>query len=441
MRRIRKAAICAVGVAALSLPACRDARGGEPTRENYLQLASEMDAGLRTLLAAWYPRCIDREAGGFHERFARDWTRRPDTGKFLVYQARMTWVAAEAATYAPELRDEYAAYARHGLRFLLDVMRDAKHGGVHFRVGPRGEAPAGEEKHAYGISFAIYAGAAVYRHLGDEAGLRLARKTFRWLDRHAHDAANGGYFESLAADGRPELEHPGWKLDAIGTLRGYKSMNSHIHLLEAFTELYRAAPEPLLRARLEELLSIVRDRIAVDPGCLNLFFTPSWRPVPAHDSFGHDIETGYLLIEAAEALGRPEDPATWGVARKLVDHALRWGFDTRYGGFFEKGEAFAPAHDTSKVWWTQAEGLNVLLLMHERYGKETERYHEAFRKQWDFIKKHVIDPRYPGWFGHVSREGELLGAGDKASPWKAAYHNGRALMNCVRRLRELAAEE
>jgi len=320
-------------------------------------------------------------------------------------------------------------------------MRDKEHGGVHFRLGPKGEIEGGleAEKHAYGLSFAIYAGAGAYEATRDPEALALAKDTFLWLDRHAHDDAHRGYHESLSRDGRPFAPGAERRLDGIGTLRGYKSMNSHIHLLEAFTALYRVWPDPGVRRRLEEVLRLVRDTIAVEPGCLNLFFTRDWRPVPAHDSFGHDIETAFLLVEAAAALGIPEDPATWRMARQLVDHALEWGFDHEYGGFYDKGEAFAPAHDMTKIWWTQAEGLNALVLMEERYGRETSRYLDALRKEWRFILQKQVDARHGGWYGAVSREGKPPESGDKANSWQEAYHNVRALMTTVRTLRKLGA--
>ena len=169
-------------------------------------------------------------------------------------------------------------------------------------------------------------------------------------------------------------------------------MNSHIHLLEAITALSRVWPDPLVQTRLREVFLIVRDKIAVEPGCLNLFFTPDWRAVPDYDSFGHDVETAYLLLEAAAALKEADDPKTLMVARSLVDHALQWGWDERLGGFYDKGAAFAPAYGREKVWWTQAEGLNALLLMHEHFGGQTRRYFDAFLKQWDFIVNYQVDP-------------------------------------------------
>ncbi|MBN1421757.1 MAG: AGE family epimerase/isomerase [Planctomycetes bacterium] len=417
-----------------------------PDAAAYARLVRRLDAHLREgVLATWYPRCVDTAKGGFRERFARDWTPLADGDRFLVYQARMTWTAAAAILYDPKLAQAYRPIALHGLRYLDGAFRDREKGGLFFRIGEDGARAEdlSAEKHAYGISFAIYAAAAVHAATKEPRARALAIETFRWLDAHAHDAENGGYFEALARDGTPIRTSPrggseDTTRDGIGTPHGYKSMNTHIHLLEAFTALHEIDPDPLVRDRLEELLRIVRDTIAVDPGCLNYYFTPDWRAVPMHDSFGHDIETAFLLVEATEALGRPDDPATWRMARKIVDHALAWGWDEKNGGFFEGGQAFAPAHDRKKIWWTQAEGLNALLLMHQRFGEETDRYWRAFARQLRFIWEHQIDHEHGDWFGDLSEDGTLLGNGDKASPWKAAYHNGRALMATIERLGALA---
>jgi mannobiose 2-epimerase len=349
----------------------------------------------------------------------------------------MTWTAAAFARYSPEHRDEFATYARHGIEFLDRVMKDKEFGGLHWVLDSKGrlDPSRGDEKHAYGIAFAIYAASTVADVTGDERALALARDTFDWLDRHAHDAKHGGYFEALRRDGSPIL---GWadgtpvarRADRLGIYYGYKTMNVHIHLLEAVTALSRVDRRATVKERLRELHGIVRDKIAVAPGALNLYLTPDWRAVPAHDSFGHDVETAYLLVEAAEALGIPDDPRTWETARSLVDHALDWGWDEEHGGFYDKGDAFgSPAWDRKKVWWTEAEGLNALLVMDRKFGKRDDRYARAFRKQWDFIEKHMIDPRHGGWFAETTREGSLIGDGAKANPWKANYHTSRALMS------------
>ncbi len=385
----------------------------------------------------WYPRVVERKRGGFHQTFVRDWSRLPDQNSFLVYQARVTWTAAAFARYSPAHRERFASYARFGITFLDEVMRDKEFGGFHWMLDPRGrlDPGLGDEKHAYGISFVIYAAATAREVTGDDLALKVARDAFDWLDQHAHDAKHGGYFEALRRDGTPITA---WtdgapiarRTDRLGIYYGYKTMNVHIHLLEALTALSRVDRRPVVTERLRELLGVVRDKIAVEPGALNLYLTPDWRALPAHDSFGHDVETAYLLVEAAEALGMPDDVRTWAVARSLVNHALDWGWDDELGGFYDKGESFGnPAWDRKKVWWTEAEGWNALLVMDRKFGRQTDRYRTAFRKQWNFIEKHLLDPVHGGWFAETTRDGQLIGDGAKANPWKANYHTSRAMMN------------
>ena len=159
-------------------------------------------------------------------------------------------------------------------------------------------------------------------------------------------------------------------------------MNTHIHLLESFTELYQSWKDETLRQRIEELLTIIRDRISAAPGAMSLYFTNEWVALPGHDSYGHDVEAAYLMLEAEEVLGRGKQPATERMARLLVDHALAYGWDQSLGGFFREGTTHGPPEDRRKEWWAQAEGLNALLLMHEKYGQSTDTYFRAFRRQW-----------------------------------------------------------
>jgi cellobiose epimerase len=421
----------------------RDAARGP---KDWSVLKRKIDGLLRgELTEHWYPHAVDRQRGGFHQSMGRDWSLEPDDNAFLVYQARMTWTAAAFAEYSPRHHDEFVQYARHGIDFLNSVMRDKEQGGFHWIVDASGRVSPrlGDEKHVYGTAFAVYAASKARAVTGDELALKVARDAFDWLEQHAHDARHGGYFEAIRRDGTPIVA---WDQDAplfrrtdrVGVYYGFKSMNAHIHLLEALTELSKVDDRPIVRERLSETFSLVRDRIAVEPGALNLYLTRDWRAVPAHDSFGHDVETAYLLIEASEALKRADDPQTWKVARLLVDHALEWGWDDEHGGFYDKGESFGgEAFDRKKVWWTQAEGLNALLLMHVKYKGSTDRYEKAFMKQWTFIEKHMIDPVHGGWYAETTREGKLLGDGAKASQWKADYHTSRALINVATMLEKM----
>ena len=408
----------------------------------YRQLAGEVEASFkRDILEAWFPRSID-PAGGFHDMFDRQWNKLPSNGKFIVFQARMTWVSAQIAMRNPERREEFLGYVRHGMRCLNNLW-DKEDGGFFFGLDASGQPGRfGQEKHIYGIAFGMYAAAAAYEATHDREALDLAMRTFRWMEERAHDPKYGGYHEIFTREGKvipaPQRPVPGKAQFPGGHFfYGYKSMNAHIHILEALSELNRVSKDPLVKQRTAEVHAIVRDKIAVPPGCLNLFFTPDWRAVPDHDSFGHDIETAFLLIEAAESLGMPNDPATLRMSRMLVDHTLDWGFDPQ-GGLNEAGLAFGPPSDKRKIWWSQVEALNALLLMHERFGHETDQYWKNFQQQWRFIRANLIDSEHPGLFGQANPE---PGGMNKASQWKAAYHDGRSLMLVAERLRKLAEKQ
>lgn len=413
-------------------------------------LAAELRRSWREdLLAPWYPRAVDHERGGFLSRFDANWNPVGQQDKMIVAQARHVWTNARAAQFFGD--SAYRANARHGFHFLRDAMWDRERGGFFWLVArdgtPRAEADGRIVKQAYGNAFAIYALAAYYDATRDMAALRLAQDTFRWLEAHAHDPEHGGYFNHLERDGTPM--RAGFRGDPP------KDQNSSIHLLEAFAELYQVWPDSLLRARTEEMLALIRDRIRVEPGYLTLFHRADWTPVSWRDSseearqadryfhdhvsFGHDIETAYLVFEASHVLGRRDDVATRRAAKGMVDHALRFGWDARAGGFVEAGYYYKdrPGHtlaDSTKNWWAQAEGLNTLLLMAELYPVDPMRYADRFREQWAYVKAHLIDHARGGWYaGGLDRQPQLREA-DKGHIWKATYHESRAYLNVIRRL-------
>ncbi len=430
----------------VTLSLAPEVRAEAPRPDEIAAIRRKIDDLLdKELTHGWYPRTVDKEQGGFHQNLARDWSLRPDSNRFLVYQARMTWTAAAYAEYSPARREEFLGYAQHGIDYLDRVMRDGSDDGFHWILDAKGhlDPGLGDEKHVYGTAFVLYAASKVHQVKPDDRALKVARDAFDWLEAHAHDATHGGYFEALKRDGTPivawsETDPLAKRVDRLGVYYGFKSMNSHIHLLEALAEASKVDSRPIVRQRLAEVHAIVRDRIAAEPGALNLYLTRDWQATPAHDSFGHDIETAFLLVDAAEALKIPDDPKTWHMARRLIDHALDWGWDQENGGFYYKGEAFAgEAFDTHKDWWTQAEGWHALLLMHHKYGDATDRYWNAFLKQWSFIENHLIDPDHGGWYSGTTRDGHLMGDGAKASQWKANYHTSRAMMGVSKMLGEL----
>jgi mannobiose 2-epimerase len=203
------------------------------------------------------------------------------------------------------------------------------------------------------------------------------------------------------------------------------------------------------------MLLLIRDRIVSERGYMNLFFTPEWEPVLYRDStasvreehyeidhvsFGHDVETAFLMLEASEALGLPVEDRTLPVARRMVDHALDTGFDHQVGGFYDRGY-YMPDADTltvilpTKNWWAQAEGLHTLLIMADLFPDDPRDYAALFRKQWEYVDRYLMDHVHGGWYsGGLDREPERK-AMAKAHQWKASYHDGRALMRVLDRLR------
>lgn len=411
-------------------------------------LATEFRSELDALLSAWYPRTVDAEHGGFLSRFDHAWNPEGDQEKMVVTQARHLWTTARAAEFLPD-DPRFLPIAAHGFTFLRETLWDGEHGGFFWLVSrdgtPRSDQSGRIIKQAYGNAFGIYALAAYHDVSGDPEALALAQQAFHWLDEHAHDPVHGGYFQFMERDGTP------LRTGFQGTPP--KDQNSSIHLLEAFTELYRVWPDPVLRSRLAELLMLIRDVQTVPPGHLTLFSAADWTPVSFRDStqavreanhhldhvsFGHDVETAYLMLEAAEALGLDPD-TTVAAGKRMVDHALRTGWDEDVGGFFDAGyylpdRAGITIVRHTKNWWAQAEGLNTLLMLADLFPDDPMRYEDRFLELWDYVETNLIDHENGGWFeGGLDRE-PANRLRPKAHIWKAAYHDGRALMNLVRRL-------
>jgi mannobiose 2-epimerase len=170
---------------------------------------------------------------------------------------------------------------------------------------------------------------------------------------------------------------------------------------------------------------------------MNLYFTNAWQPIPDHDSYGHDVEAGYLMLEAEDVLGSGHDVRTERMAKMLVDHALAYGWDETYGGFYGDGTTIGRAEGKLKEWWVEFEGLNALLLMHEKYGRQSSAYFKAFQRQWSFLKDYQIDSEFHGVYEMIGPDGKPTNE-NKGRIWKAAYHDGRALLNVTDRLRRLA---
>lgn len=416
-------------------------------------LADQMEEHLKTeVLDKWYPLSMDTVDGGFLSNFTYDFKPGEKQEKMIVTQSRQVWTNAKASLKYPKIQ-YYRKGAKLGFEFLRDKMWDRENGGFYWLVGKQGNQIGDPMKTAYGNAFGIFALAAYYDATQDESVLKFAKEAFYWLDTHAHDSINGGYYQHLEPDGTP-ISRP---LETPSTSDlGYKDQNSSIHLLEAFTELYQVWPDPLVKDRLEEMLLLIRDQIVTEKGYLTLFLYPDWKPVTFvdsteevilvhhnldHVSFGHDVETGFLMIEASEVLGWKNDTTTYLIAKKMIDHALENGWDENVGGFYDEGyyfkKGFRVTHDT-KNWWAQAEGMNALLLMDELYPDDPHDYYGKFEKLWNYADKYLIDHENGDWYsGGLDKQPELKTVG-KGNIWKGIYHHYRSLDHCIERLRKMS---
>jgi len=417
-----------------------------------LKLADEIDHSIRTeLLNKWYPQSVDSLYGGFLTTFTYNFLPTGPQDKMIVTQARHVWSNALASRLYPDV-DHYKKCAAHGFSFLKDKMWDKTNGGFYTLVDREGNVKDGEGKTAYGNAFGIYALAAWYQASGDNNALQLAKDCFAWLEKHAHDPILKGYYQNLLPDGTPVKRTVA---DPSTSTVGYKDQNSSIHLLEAFTELYSVWPDALVRQRLQEMLLLIRDVITTKKGSLTLFLQPDWTPVSFRDSteavilqhryidhvsFGHDVETAYLMLEASHVLGLKNDATTMRIAKLMVDHALQNGWDKINGGFYDEGYYFKNKKDItiikdSKNWWAQAEGLNTLLLMADHFPNDPMQYFEKFKMMWKYIQTYLIDHKYGDWYEEGLDKSPDRKTALKGHIWKATYHQLRALSNCVQRLR------
>jgi mannobiose 2-epimerase len=410
------------------------------------------------LLKHWYPLVIDRECGGYYTNLAYDWAILPEQEKMVVTQARHIWTTSKVAGISEDAAS-YEAMARHGFRFLRDVMWDKRTGGFYQIRGRKGGVSAvggwRDEKRTYGNAFVVYALAALYAQTHDQEVLDLAKRAFSWIEDHAHDPQYGGYFEFIAPDGKSFDRSSTYKTAAADANElGYKDQNSSIHLLEAYTELSRVWENPKVRKQLSNLLTLIRDTMVSDEGYLRLFFSSDWVPVSFRDapeeerkanygldhvSFGHNCETAFLMLEASHALGLENDTRTPAIGKRMLDHALANGWDRTAGGFFEEGYYFAGEDrctiiKNSKNWWSQAEGLNTLLLFSRIYPGNG--YEEYFARLWQYVKQYVLDAQYGDWFEAGMDTAPQFRTAPKSHIWKCTYHTVRALVNCIAFLSE-----
>jgi mannobiose 2-epimerase len=399
----------------------------------------EIETELRRLVDVWFPRSVDREHGGFLCDFDYRWTPAGPQLKLLEYQARQTIAAARATFHFPELEGLREA-AANGFRCLEERMWDRSLGGWYSLLDRAGEPLEDGRKHAHGSSYAISACVACYRLTGEPRCLELAQSTFAWLEEHAHDDTHGGYFVFYRRDGAPILSDYHERWDPIGTPIGCKDANTTSDLLACFSDLYRVWPDATLKRRLKEILIILRDRLVVPPGLMHMYAHPDWTPLPDFVHYGQIINSANHLLLADEALGSA-DSVTAHVARSMIDTMLSVAWDASKGGFHLAGSIFGPGNlegsvifARNKSWWPQAEGMKALLAMARLYPADADPYLERFVRQREYIKKYLIDAKHGGWLCAGLDTNPEAAEQPKATCWKDASHETKALLDSLRML-------
>ncbi|HEX6274419.1 MAG TPA: AGE family epimerase/isomerase [Polyangiaceae bacterium] len=373
-------------------------------------IRTRLDALARDDWNFWKTHGPDREHGGFHGTLDRSGKPVLPTDKGLIQQSRHLWTTSlwyEKRERSPEV----AALSRDLYGFLTAHFYDPSTKLFHFKVGRDG-APVDTRKVLYANAFAIYALVQYERAYAVKEAGTTALACFRALDALAHDAEYGGYY--LAND-------PPWLTPGAA-----KETNTHLHLMEAFSTLFTLTGDPVVKARLEELVGIFGSKIVQAEGFARKDFSREWRPVgEALVSYGHDLETSWLLVEAAESLGRAGDEVIRKAAVSVGAASADWGFDAERGGYFEEGPPRAPALRREKIWWIQAEalpGLYQLFLL-----TEDTKYLERLEATLEFIERFQVDREHGGWFWGIGEDGKVGPRGDgKGEEWKAAYHDLRA---------------
>jgi len=385
--------------------------------------ASEFRSELCDNIIKFWVEKMEDPRGGFYARMDGDGRLDLQAAKGAILNARILWTFSSASRVLGD--PSCLEAAGRAKKYIEDKFVDRERGGIYWSLTPDGK-PLDTKKQFYAIAFAVYGMAEYYRACGDESALQTAIALYRSIEEHSYDAVDGGYLEAATVD---------WQ--SIADMRlsdkdqnDAKTMNTHLHILEAYTGLYRVWKDALLAARLRELIEIFLDKMTAPDGHLQLFFDEKWNLHGQMVSYGHDIEASWLLCEAAEVLG---DGALLERTRKVcvrIAEASMEGF-TPEGGMIYEWDPATGHKDSDRHWWVQAETVVGCRNMYQLTGEQ--KWLDAELAAWRYIKKYIVCPDGE-WYWSRKADGSANTADDRAGFWKCPYHNGRMCLEMIERL-------
>ena len=399
------------------------------------------------LLPFWLSRCKDDQHGGFITHFDRDGQDSGEDEKSLIAQTRTIYAMA-AAHRAGYGEGQCGRLAKEGVDFLIDKMWDRQHGGFYWTVTRAGQC-AIDKKVLYGLSFAMYALSEYTLATGDKRGLKYAKNVFDLVKKHCADTLHGGYWEMFERD---------WDLCGPGAQGGdRKTLDVHMHLMEAYTTLYECSQDPLHRRTLLETIGLLRTRMLhPEYGTGIPQFWGDWSVAPqikfdvvwgwdrftdegtktnARDttSAGHNVEFAWLLAHATRVLDAGWTDYQEDIQRAM-DHGRAHGIDPEYGGVYVEGPHAGGVYDREKEFWQQAEVMIGMLEGCLHFGIDP--YWDAYESVHRFVFDKGIHHEVGEWWPLLTREGKPIWT-HMSHSWKVNYHTIRCMIQCIKRLEAL----
>lgn len=393
---------------------------------NISGLADSQLVELNRILEYWEKNTQDFLYGGFIGKIDSKGTAFAKASKGAVLNGRILWTFSAAYNFSKDER--WLKLANRAFDYFSSNFIDKENGGVFWELSYDG-SPLNTRKQSYAQGFAIYGLSEYYRATGNAESLELAKSIYSNLEKYCYDPENEGYVEALDAQWNPMEDMRLSDKDANEP----KSMNSHLHILEPYTNLYRVWKDEALANSIRKLIRVFLDKIIDGKTAhFNLFFDMDWTVKSTAVSYGHDIEGTWLLTEAAEVLGDEELlHEVQAMALRMADVTMAEGSDTDASIFNERKGSHL---DSDKHWWPQAEAVVGFINAWQLSGNT--KYLNQADKVWTFIQNNIVDHKLGEWFWRVDIHGKTYAEDDKVGFWKCPYHNTRALIEAITRLRK-----